>query len=186
MSDYFHRGDFKSYSVASVDAAKGEVRKALLAVTNKIPVFISHKHEDLSELMGLIGFLEKNYDVKAYIDSQDKTMPEKTSEETARKLKEKIQTCDRFILLATNKAVESKWCNWELGYADSCKYSETNMAILPIKDESEMYKGSEYMKLYPYIVYRDGTSSIIKEGYYLKYYKDGKPKLKPLGEWFSK
>lgn len=27
----------------------------------------------------------------------------------------------RFILLATDGAVESKWCNWKLGFADEIK-----------------------------------------------------------------
>lgn len=46
-------------------------------------------------------------------------MPQVTSGETAIRIKDRIDKCDKFILLATDKAVESKWCNWELGYGDA-------------------------------------------------------------------
>lgn len=49
-------------------------------------------------------------------------MPQVTSGETAIRIKDRIDKCDKFILLATDKAVESKWCNWELGYGDAKKY----------------------------------------------------------------
>ena len=56
----------------------------------------------------LIGLLERKYNIKAYIDSLDKSMPKKTSGETASKIKQRINRCNKFILLATNGAVESK------------------------------------------------------------------------------
>ena len=43
-------------------------------VAQKTTVFISHKHDDLDDLKGLLGFLELRYGVKVYIDSQDPTM----------------------------------------------------------------------------------------------------------------
>ena len=39
-------------------------------------------HDDLDEIKGLIGLLERKYNIKAYIDSLDKSMPKKTSGET--------------------------------------------------------------------------------------------------------
>lgn len=90
----------------------------------KTTVFMSHKHDDLENIKGLIGFLEKTYDVKAYIDSWDPTMPSQTCGDTAKQLKNRIESCDKFIFMATDGAIDSKWCNWELGYGDSQKFPE--------------------------------------------------------------
>lgn len=38
--------------------------------------------------------------------------------------------------MATNGAVESKWCNWELGYGDAQKFDTDNIALFPIKPEN--------------------------------------------------
>lgn len=92
-------------------------------VRRKYPVFVSHKHDDLEELKGVIGFLEAKYNIKAYIDSRDGSMPSKTSGETASQIKERIIQCEKFILLATDAAIESKWCNWELGFGDAQKFN---------------------------------------------------------------
>lgn len=82
----------------------------------------------------MLVFLETVYGVKVYIDSQDPSMPKKTFGETAKRIKERFEKCDKFILLATNGAIESKWCNWELGYGDAKKYKR-NMVLFPIKDK---------------------------------------------------
>ena len=52
------------------------------------------------------------------------------------------------LLLATYHGLRSKWCNWELGIADSIKKS-SNLAILPIESKSGNWKGNEYLQLYP-------------------------------------
>lgn len=143
-------------------------------LTNRTTVFLSHKHEDLLELKDFIGFLESKYRVDVYIDSKDPGMPESTSGETASRLKTVIKKCDKFILLATDNAIESKWCNWELGFGDAQKFKQ-NIAILPIKKKNAydfQYKGNEYLYIYPYIAYYDGTEkdstgSYIKSGYYI-------------------
>lgn len=41
-------------------------------------------------------------------------MPAKTSGETTTRIKKMIRNTDRFVLLATDNAIASKWCNWEL------------------------------------------------------------------------
>lgn len=79
----------------------------------KPTVFISHKHSDIEDLQGVIGTLEK-HGAKIYIDSMDNKMHKETSGETAQRIKEVIKYCKKFILLATDDAIESYWCNWEL------------------------------------------------------------------------
>lgn len=67
-------------------------------------LFILHKHDDLDEIRGLIGLLEKEYNVKTYIDSLDASMPQKTSGETANKIKQRIKKCKKYF-------ISNEWCN---------------------------------------------------------------------------
>ncbi len=160
---------------------------------NPRTVFISHKHSELTELAQLIFFLEKTYNVVTYIDSRDEEMPKVTCGETAIRIKEKIKWCDKFILLATNGAVESKWCNWELGYGDAMKSAEDKIAIFPLNTGGD-YKGNEYMQIYPRIVHYDGIndycadSSPIAPGYYVltKNKDDQGCNICPLENWLLK
>jgi hypothetical protein len=158
-------------------------------------VFLSHKHDDLVDLRGVMGMLEE-LDAKIYIDSMDNKMPDQTTGETAQRIKEVIQYCDKFILLATAAAIESFWCNWELGIGDVHKYMQ-HIAILPIKEKGQYdwnYKGNEYLQIYPRIDYEDGTNSyrnsqgLIPRGYYISNPKDknGIRYITPLKEWLRK
>ena len=163
MQNMFDRGSFSGYKNSSrMDSARSEIKKSIYesASQKQTTVFISHKHDDLDELAGLLGFLEQNYGVKVYIDSRDPLMPQVTSGQTAANIKSRINQCDKFILLATNGAIESKWCNWELGYGDAQKYQNNSIALFPVKSIWETdndYKGNEYMQIYPHIAYCDGT-----------------------------
>lgn len=132
MQNIFDRGSFSGYKNSSrMDSARSEIKKSIYesASQKQTTVFISHKHDDLDELAGLLGFLEQNYGVKVYIDSRDPLMPQVTSGQTAANIKSRINQCDKFILLATNGAIESKWCNWELGYGDAQKYQNNSIAL---------------------------------------------------------
>lgn len=120
------------------------------AVYGEVTIFLSHKHSDGVILESIIILL-KEIGVNVYIDWLDETMPAVTSGVTATKLKEKMRECHKFILLATEDAIASKWCNWELGYSDAWKLSSDNLAILPIKNDNTTFSGNEYLQIYPYI-----------------------------------
>ena len=66
MKHIFEQGDFNDYMDIRLDEAVKPVTEFYEKV-GRTTVFISHKHDDLKDLMGLIGFLENNYHVKAYI-----------------------------------------------------------------------------------------------------------------------
>ena len=193
MADIFYRGDFDIFKVRNLNQYNRPVKKRIIAFDSKhsrtnTKVFISHKHDDLNDLAGIIGLLEKLFHVEIYIDSRDESMPEQTCGKTAALIKENIKNCDKFILLATDKAIESKWCNWELGFGDAIKYKEGQIAIFPLGNSpGEQYKGNEYMQIYPYIVYRDGTTYYksgerITKGYYVK----NQQTIMPLAKWIEK
>lgn len=197
MRAIFERGYFHTHRIQDRHFSTVQNRADLLLenriYSNKTKVFLSHKHSDLEELKDFIGFLETNYNVDVYIDSMDKAMPSTTSEVTANRIKSVIKKCDKFILLATDDAVESKWCNWELGFGDAQKFRD-DIAILPIKEIGQydfQYKGKEYMSIYPQIIYYDGSEQYtsgarVTPGFYCGYKDDmGVTIITPLSDWLK-
>lgn len=194
MKNIFESGYFEEYAVSDLNSARKEIiTESYHYAKTKPTVFISHNHDDLSDLKGVIGFLEKEYGVKVYIDSRDSSMPKVTSAKTGENIKHRIKECHKFILLATNGAIESKWCNWELGFGDANKYPD-NIAIFPIKPQKvgdSQYKGSEYMDLYPFVSYFFGIekfqdSTCVNKGYYVCTKNGGNNTIIPLSKWLTR
>jgi hypothetical protein len=134
-------------------------------------VFLSHKHDETEILMKVVA-LFNSLGVKVYLDWQDDEMPETTSGETAEKLKTKIIENRKFILVATENAIASKWCNWELGFGDAKKYYQ-HIAVMPITEDDGTWKGNEYLQIYPILK----TEYSIFKGDYFVEYKNQKTKL---------
>ncbi|MBV7268954.1 toll/interleukin-1 receptor domain-containing protein [Winogradskyella luteola] len=112
-------------------------------------VFISHSHKNADLVEYLVAVLT-NLKVEVYVDWMDDEMSYPPSSKTALKIKDMIDVNKKFILLATNEGIESKWCNWELGIGDAHKYIE-NIALLPVAENSGNWIGNEYLQIYPYI-----------------------------------
>jgi hypothetical protein len=148
----------------TLDEAKRENR--LSAATT---VFLSHSHDDLEKLLvkEAIVFL-RTVGLRVYIDSNDSSMPPFTNAETAKKIKDEIKSNKKFILLATNNSINSKWCNWELGFGDAEKYIN-NISLFPVSENTGTWNGAEYLRIYP----RIEESNIVSE-YYKVIYPDGK------------
>ncbi len=193
MRNIFIQGHFSKYRTDTLwhSIQLVESRKLEFAA-DKTTIFISHKHGELDDLADVIAFLEKEYDVRVYIDSRDPLMPEVPNQETANRIKEKIESCNKFILLATDAAIQSKWCNWELGYGDAQKYKNNNIALMPIGKQNAAYTGNEYLTIYPHIVKREQGESTytsgepVEPGYYVrKDNQDGTYNLTELGVWLT-
>jgi len=158
---------------------------------SKPMVFLSHKHDEYVTLQNVIAFLKKE-GVDVYVDWMDSSMPAYTNAETAHRLKEKIRSADKFILVATPAAINSKWCNWELGLGDAEKYIDY-IALLPIDRTYESFKGSEYLKIYPRIEFENGENKYVSGGYIHRGYyviypakANGSSIIIPLDEWLKK
>lgn len=119
------------------------------SISGETTVFLSHKHDDGEELKDAIAML-KDRGVNVYVDWMDEDMPKHTCGITADKIKKKIKENRKFILLATERAISSKWCNWELGLGDAAKYIN-NIALLVVKDNIGSWTGNEYLQIYPVI-----------------------------------
>ena len=165
---------------------------SISAKNSPASVFLSHKHDNKDELLGVVDVL-KSLGARTYIDWQDNEMPKHTKGETARIIKHKINEMDKFILVATEDAIESKWCNWELGYGDALKYDKNKIALFPFRD-SRNWSGKEYMSIYNMIEYEDGTDrningNTIKEGFYIYDYNKRREEniiqLTPLKKWLE-
>lgn len=132
---------YRSFS----EARMGELRKSA-NMTRKPQVFLSHSHRDGDLIMNAMGLLSR-FGGDPYVDWLDAGMPERTDAETARAIRTKITTCPRFVLLASDRALASRWVPWELGYSDAVK-GLPNIAILPVRDQASEYAGNEYLQIY--------------------------------------
>ncbi|HBC3930626.1 TPA: toll/interleukin-1 receptor domain-containing protein [Vibrio parahaemolyticus] len=138
---------------------------------NQQTAFLCHSHKDHDLAKGLQILMKENgWDL--YIDWEDSEMPSTPNKETANIIKKKIKTTDWFLFLATGNSTQSRWCPWEIGFADSAKGYE-KILIVPTADDSGNWYGNEYLQLYKrmdegsntltgkfgYAVFDAGTSS---------------------------
>lgn len=138
---------FRALSYTAMNEALQQPKRA--SRTGEITIFLSHKHDELKELQNAIALLHF-LGVSVYVDWMDGGMPSVTSGKTAERIKQKVKTNKKFILLATDAAIASKWCNWELGHGDAHKYSK-DIALLPVAENDGTWKGNEYLQIYPAI-----------------------------------
>lgn len=108
--------------------------------------FLCHSHIDAQYVKGFIQLL-KDENINVYVDWLDSSMPDSPNRETAVKIQQKIQEADYFFFLATPNSVKSRWCPWEIGYADGVKEYES-IFVIPTQDRYGSYYGNEYLQLY--------------------------------------
>ena len=65
---------------------------------------------------------------------------------TAKKIQGKIESMKYFLFLATENSMSSRWCPWEIGYANG-KKSIDNVLIIPTSERGKSH-GNEYLQLY--------------------------------------
>jgi len=108
-------------------------------------VFLCHSHRDAALVKGFVTLLfEAGW--AAYVDWADHSMPAVPNRDTARKLQERIVELDLFIYLATPNASLSRWCPWEIGFANGKKPID-NIIVCPTTDGATT-NGAEYLDLY--------------------------------------
>jgi hypothetical protein len=139
LRSYASRAGFEK-SAAIVNEAKRVGRQT---------AFLSHSHKDAEMAKGVQGFLQaQGWDV--YIDWEDTSMPSTPNRQTAERIQQRIVALDWFFFLATDNSMSSRWCPWEIGYADG-KKPYSSILILQTKDASGRYYGNEYLQLYRHL-----------------------------------
>jgi len=149
---------------AATRAGRVVVAKSLTEALaqKKQTAFLCHSHRDQELAKGLQVILKENgWDL--YIDWEDSEMPSTPNEETAKRIKSKIQLTNWFLFLATSNSTHSRWCPWEIGYADAVKDYE-RILIVPTEDDSGKWYGNEYLQLYKKI--DEGTNKQTGESGY--------------------
>lgn len=132
--------------------------------SNTQTAFLCHSHKDQELAKGLQVILkEQGWDL--YIDWQDNEMPTTPDKETAKRIKSKIEITDWFLFLATANSTGSRWCPWEMGFADAKKNYE-KIVIIPTEDDDGKWYGNEYLQLYKNLSIAS-NSSTGKSGYAL-------------------
>jgi hypothetical protein len=108
--------------------------------------FLCHSHKDSDLVKGTANKLNEN-GWNIYVDWADTSMPDNPNRETAQRIQTKIVESHYFLFLATAHSMSSRWCPWELGYADGKKLNE-NIFIIPTSELSGKWHGNEYLQLY--------------------------------------
>ncbi len=105
--------------------------------------FLCHSHEDVRLVKGLSAMFRLK-GIELYIDWADNSLPSTPNRLTASKIQEKIDDSEYFFFLSTENSMKSRWCPWEIGYADK---SNSKILIIPTRDGRNNY-GNEYLGLY--------------------------------------
>ena len=135
--------------IASAETEKSGaiVNQALRA--GKQTAFLCFSRKDGNLAKGLQGFLQSE-GWTVYIDWEGAAMPPTPNPVTSQNTRERIKRLDWFLYLATAHSAESRWCGWEMGYADAVKPHD-RIIILPIYDNSGRAQGMEFLKLYRHL-----------------------------------
>lgn len=121
-------------------------------------IFLCHSHKDHTLALGFAQMLQ-DAGCRVYIDWLDSEMPDIPNKETAARIQLKIKESEYFVYLATENSSKSRWCPWEIGYADGVKITD-KIVIAPTRDRSGAY-GQEYLELYQRIeIASDGSLAI--------------------------
>lgn len=113
-------------------------------------VFLSHSYMDKDIVLGAKKLLEER-NLAVYVDWVDDAAlsRDQVNPETAARLKLRMSQSNSLFYLHTTNAQSSKWMPWELGYFDALK---GKVAVFPLlASENELFKGQEYLGLYPYV-----------------------------------
>ena len=137
--------------------AKSREEASLLGIQT---AFLSHSHLDHELAIGLQNLLvEEGWSV--YIDWQDHSLPSSPNGHTAAFIRLKIKVLDWFLFLVTENSKNSKWCPWELGFADGVK-DNSRVLVIPTSDAYGKTHGNEYLEIYRRL---DVGSSPSRSGY---------------------
>lgn len=112
-------------------------------------MFLCHSHADRTYVVGFVQVL-RDAGWNAYVDWMDDAMPPRPDRNTAMRIRNRIRQCDLFMFLATPNSTASRWCPWEIGFADGVKPLEAIM-VVPTTDAQGRHYGNEYLDLYRHV-----------------------------------
>lgn len=149
----------KSYFSAEDIALEHCIEKLLTSQRNfsssrKFDVFLSHRYEDKNLIGALATMLEEVYGLSVYVDwIEDADLNRKNvTSKTADILRVRMKNSKCLFYATSKTSSDSKWMPWELGFMDGYN---GRVAICPLTgNQNDVYIGTEYLGLYPYVSYR--------------------------------
>lgn len=139
-------------------AVRNTTSKSFTAAYGQKRGFLCHSHQDRDLALGLQQRLKED-GLDLYIDWQDAAMPPQPNRETASRIQAAIRSAHVFLFLATQNSMASRWCPWEIGYADGVKQTP-QIAIVPTRDSAGNFHGNEYLQLYRRIDKETATGTL--------------------------
>jgi hypothetical protein len=122
-------------------------------------IFLSHCFKDRDLADGLTEQFESlGYTV--YIDWREDPQLNRShvNRETARVLRQRLETSKALFYVTSENAGESRWMPWELGYMDGVKRTAAILPVTERADQGNGFDGQEYLGLYPYITVSNDAS----------------------------
>jgi hypothetical protein len=125
--------------------------------------FLCHSSKDNDLARGLVRLLQDG-GWRVYVDYEDTALPLMPDRETARRIRDAIRLANFFLFLASPNSVQSRWCPWEIGFADGCK-NEEKIWVAQTKESNGRVYGNEYLDLYRNLDISDeGTLGVWEPG----------------------
>lgn len=103
MKRIFEHIKFRNYSQKKFKWSMNPNKKICQFVKPKIIMFNSHKYDELEDLKDILGFFDKYFDVKVYINSKDLSLPTIISRETASRIKKELRIATNLYYLLQMK-----------------------------------------------------------------------------------
>jgi hypothetical protein len=110
--------------------------------------FLCHSHRDATLVRGFISTIAA-MGWRLYVDWADTEMPPAPNRVTAERIQKKIVELNYFLFLATPNSMASRWCPWEIGFADG-KKGNARIIVIPTSEGGTTY-GNEYLQLYRHL-----------------------------------
>lgn len=111
--------------------------------------YLSHVEADIRLARGLMVLLrEKGWNVS--IDWREESVFEKATPEIMDKIQTRIREADWFLFLATPQSLNSRWCSWELGFANGVRHFDS-ILVVPTKNDDGTPTGNDYVQIYRHI-----------------------------------
>lgn len=122
-------------------------------------IFLSHASLDAEQILGVKRILERRGRT-VYVDWIDDPQLDRSrvSASTADLLRRRMRASASFVFATSENSPNSKWMPWELGYFDGLRRDK--IAVFPlVAAASDMFRGQEYLALYPTMERLDSTTS---------------------------
>jgi hypothetical protein len=143
-----------------ISAARATLLKESLAAPlgAKFDIFLSHSSKYAREVRAIKRRLERlGYSV--YVDwvEDEELDRSKVTPATAARLRQRIASSRSLLVHASEGVAISRWVPWELGVADGFHHRVAILPVLATNRRTVIYKGAEYLGLYPYVDFAPDT-----------------------------